>query len=360
MVVVRRRKKRRDVEYPASSALNVAADRNQSILLVQEEIERIKSKTKTNVDNGDVSEQGAVLTAAKNYHLNKNSEPSSTAGPSSRLPSSLQKRVSFILTNGTSEEAKLPSTTNEPSSTAASTDPTSEAYDMAKRLLKTRQLSSSGLSKTSSLQAKVFNDSGSKPVLLANYKPPQKLDSLTSSTEIFQTATAKIETQPLLAKRSSARSRGNGASTPTTTPNTTTVSTPTAQSLNMHVNRLELLKANQAQLAKSYQNTATSTIEPLARYSASNLNKLNRQISISANDIGPGSSKQLRLPPVNNSGNSGGVSASGSGVVLGGSVNNLTAIGLNEGMAKKKIKDMRNYCYFCKRKTGLASSYTCR
>ncbi len=144
--MVRRRKKRRDVEYPPSSSLNVVADRNQSILLVQKEIERIKSKTKacdptkTNVDNGDVSEPGAVLNMAKNYHLNKNSEPSSTAGPSSRLPSSLQKRVSFILTNGISEETKLPSTTNEPSSTATSTDPTSEAYDMEKRLLKTRQL----------------------------------------------------------------------------------------------------------------------------------------------------------------------------------------------------------------------------
>lgn len=95
--------------------------------------------------------------------------------------------------------------------------------------------------------------------------------------------------------------------------------------------------------------TSTSTIEPLRLYSASNVNKNGKSLSISANDLAPpNNTKQLRLPPVNS-------------VLIGGSTNNLTAIGLNEGgLTKKKIKDMSHYCYFCQRKTGLASSYTCR
>jgi len=293
---------------------------------------------------------------AKNYHLNKNSEPALTTAPASRMPSSLQKRVSFILTNGTSEEGNIQMAKNEATTMTTTrsinTEPTEDSYDTAKRIFKTRQLSTSSLSKSSSLQAKVFNDNATKPVILTSYKsqkPPQKLESLTSSTDVFQSSTSavKSEIQSLLTKRNSALSRRTGASTPTSTPNVTTVSTPTSQSL-----------TNQFQLAKSYQNTSvsTSTIEPLARYSASNLGKLNRQISISANDIGPSSSKQLRLPPVNNNVNNG----SAGSVIIGGSTNNLSTMGLSDGIAKKKIKNMSNYCHFCKRKTGLASSYTCR
>jgi hypothetical protein len=82
-------------------------------------------------------------------------------------------------------------------------------------------------------------------------------------------------------------------------------------------------------------------------------------MSISSNDLAQ--TKSLKLPPViNSNSNSASNSGTGTNIIIGGSTNNLTSIGLNETTGKKKITDLSRYCYFCQRKTGLASSYICR
>lgn len=92
----------------------------------------------------------------------------------------------------------------------------------------------------------------------------------------------------------------------------------------------------------------STSIEPLRLYSASS--KTNK--SVSSNDLSQ--SKSLKLPPVINSNNN------SNNIIIGGSTNNLTSMGLSETTTKKKITDLSRYCYFCQRKTGLASSYICR
>ncbi len=86
---------------------------------------------------------------------------------------------------------------------------------------------------------------------------------------------------------------------------------------------------------------------------------MNKSISISTNDLVQSNSKALRLPPVNSS-ISNSSNNNNTNIIIGGSSNNLTTIGLSEGISKKKITDLSRYCYFCQRKTGLASSYICR
>lgn len=107
----------------------------------------------------------------------------------------------------------------------------------------------------------------------------------------------------------------------------------------------------------------TSTIEISRLYSASH--RMNKNFSVSANDLSQ-NSKTLKLPPVinstslNSSYNSGGFNSDSGSLVIGGSANNINSIGLNETIVKKKVNDHTRYCYMCKRKTGLASSYICR
>jgi hypothetical protein len=93
--------------------------------------------------------------------------------------------------------------------------------------------------------------------------------------------------------------------------------------------------------------------------------------SVSTNDLSS-SSKSFKLPPVvqnninnNNNNNINSNGTANSTILIGGSNNNLNSIGLtNENntnaTTKKKITDLSRYCYFCHRKTGLASSYICR
>lgn len=72
----------------------------------------------------------------------------------------------------------------------------------------------------------------------------------------------------------------------------------------------------------------------------------------------------LKLPPVATpvaTATSNGSSSNG-GLLIGGSVNNINGISLSETLAAKKKQptDLSRCCYFCKKKTGLASSYMCR
>lgn len=91
-------------------------------------------------------------------------------------------------------------------------------------------------------------------------------------------------------------------------------------------------------------------------------NKLVKNYSLSTNDLTP---KTLTLPPVfanNNKLLSANASSSNenSSLLLGGSSTNLNSVSLDDKVNKKKIRDLSRYCYFCQRKTGLASSYICR
>lgn len=396
---VRRRRKRRD--FPSTSVNANSVNNSQTILLVQEEIDRIKSKSKENLirannlqQNPEEDVQAQPKASERINYPNatdkNNVEPDVTQAEAknssnsnlSRMPSSLQKRVSFILTNTSQEDSKIPENVQAQHNSTAESQSTIE---ISRRILKSRQPSSSSAAARNSLQAKVFSDQGtsgqSKPVLLSNYKiqsahkttnptPTTRnphIDSLQASSELVRTESESyvnltnssnllndtndgmyqqqqksdyptsilIQHQSLLSKRNSA----SRTKTPTTTPTGPTALTRLSSSVN------STKPYSQASQAVS---TSTTTIESMQRYSAS---KLNKSMSISAQDLAPpgsNSSKQLRLPPVNN------------GVIIGGSTNNLTTIGLSETVPKKKIKDLSHYCYFCQRKTGLASSYTCR
>ena len=109
----------------------------------------------------------------------------------------------------------------------------------------------------------------------------------------------------------------------------------------------------------------TNTIESLRMYSATS--KLNKTISISANDLIQ-SPKTLKLPPVVNNNlnnninsiNNIGINSNSKTVLIGGSTGNLNTFGMSENLGKKKVNDLNRYCYFCQKKTGLASSYICR
>lgn len=400
--LLRRRRKRRD--FPSTSVNASSLSNSQTILLVQEEIDRIKSKSRENLIRANNLQQNAEEdvpaepkasegTNYPNASDKNNAEPditqaeakNSSSSNLSRMPSSLQKRVSFILTNSSQEDSKIPENVQAQHNSTAENQSTIE---MSRRILKSRQPSSSSAVARNSLQAKVFSDQGtssqSKPVLLSNYKiqsaahkttnptPTTRnphIDSLLASSELVHTGSESyvnltnssnllndtsdgmyqqpqqqkpdystsipIQHQSLLSKRNSA----SRTKTPTTTPTGVTALTRLSSNVN---NTKPYSQASQA------VSTSTTTIESMQRYSAS---KLNKSMSISAQDLAPpgsNSSKQLRLPPVNN------------GVIIGGSTNNLTTIGLSETVPKKKIKDLSHYCYFCQRKTGLASSYTCR
>ena len=103
---------------------------------------------------------------------------------------------------------------------------------------------------------------------------------------------------------------------------------------------------------------ASSKIEISRIYSASN--KMSKQpFSMSTNDLTQGHSKVLKLPPVNNLKM---VSSNNDTIMIGGSQNNINSISISSDTlnTKKKITDLSRYCYFCQRKTGLASSYICR
>ena len=102
-------------------------------------------------------------------------------------------------------------------------------------------------------------------------------------------------------------------------------------------------------------NNPSSKIEISRIYSASN--KMNKSFSMSTNDLSQNNTKGLKLPPVNNLKM---VSSTNDTIMIGGSSNNINSISINETFNKKKITDLSRYCYFCQRKTGLASSYICR
>ena len=102
-------------------------------------------------------------------------------------------------------------------------------------------------------------------------------------------------------------------------------------------------------------NNSSSKIEISRIYSASN--KMNKPFSMSTNDLTQNNTKGLKLPPVNNLKV---VSSNNDTIMIGGSTNNINSISINESLGKKKITDLSRYCYFCQRKTGLASSYICR
>ena len=401
--LTRRRRKRR--EHPAIS-INANVNNSQTILLVQEEIDKIKSKSKDLIRTNNAQQHPDEETAAQNSekasdNTEKTSEVAVTTAAEittqveknnssmTRMPSSLQKRVSFILTSNSPQEDSKTLGNVQVENQLNSGD-NQNSIEMSRRILKSRQLSSSSAARNS-LQAKVFGENSNssqitKPVLLSNYKIqsahklPQKLDSLVTSSELVSndinntnnsyvnltnssnllndtndggvysqqrpdySATIPIHHQSLLSKRNSASrarvSQPGSLVTPATTPTSTAMTRLAAGGG----------KAHSQVGAGGYSSsnaTSTTTIESMQRYSASRLNK---PLSLSTQDLAPpsSSSKQLRLPPVNNS------------VIIGGSANNLTTIGLSETVPKKKIKDLSHYCYFCQRKTGLASSYTCR
>ena len=103
-------------------------------------------------------------------------------------------------------------------------------------------------------------------------------------------------------------------------------------------------------------NNSSSKIEISRIYSASN--KINKPFSMSTNDLSTNNTKGLKLPPVNNLKM---ISSNNETIMIGGSSNNINSISINESsLNKKKITDLSRYCYFCQRKTGLASSYICR
>ena len=183
---VRRRRRRRDY---------LAASVEQQELLSPEDIEKIKSKTKEQLrqrGNRSQTTGEAPLNLAGDEASLLTTRPSAetveTAAP--RLPSSLQKRVSFILTASNDELKQLNSSNksdeNMNESAALITEQQQNTAEMAKRILKYQPASSAS---KNSLQAKVFSNQNvnegkqAKPVILSSYKPPMKLDALGSGNE---------------------------------------------------------------------------------------------------------------------------------------------------------------------------------
>ncbi len=101
-------------------------------------------------------------------------------------------------------------------------------------------------------------------------------------------------------------------------------------------------------------------------------NGSNAKYSISTNDLtqtqinntkmhNSNKTSTIKLPPVvlNNSSTNEAINHSSS-ILIGGSTNNMNSISLAETISKKKISDLSRYCSFCRKKTGLVSSYMCR
>lgn len=114
----------------------------------------------------------------------------------------------------------------------------------------------------------------------------------------------------------------------------------------------------------------SSRVEISRIYSGSRNRTIGRQFSISSQDLNtapiPSSHNQqsaLKLPPVvTNHRPPSSTANPNAGLLIGGSVNNLNGISLSEqiGAKKKQPTDSSRCCHFCKKKTGLASSYMCR
>lgn len=124
-------------------------------------------------------------------------------------------------------------------------------------------------------------------------------------------------------------------------------------------NRLEMLKTNltsSASILKPYQ--PNPILAPVMDKTSDRIYSAakQKQLSLSANDLVQSSKSSIKLPPVVTSTSV--QSTNEANILIAGSSNNLNSIGLNE--VKKKVTDLSRYCYYCKKKTGLASSYMCR
>lgn len=124
-------------------------------------------------------------------------------------------------------------------------------------------------------------------------------------------------------------------------------------------NRLEMLKTNMASSAsilRPYQRL-NGIVAPVLDKSSDRIYSATRQkhLSLSANDLVQASKSNIKLPPVLNNSVQSSTDAT---ILMAGSSNNLNTMGLSE--VKKKVTDLSRYCYCCKKKTGLASSYMCR
>ena len=188
-----RRRRRREFNQEQKSNISFS-----SILLLPEEIENIKKRVKEGIEikqnrqfhnqttlklisdqdsKAEISEQTKTKDEIENNEQNK--PIISTA-----MPSSLQKRVSFIVTP--TDEDRKAIETEAANRNVSLIENNYYNHDKIKKILKTSQNSPS----KNSLQAKVYrnDDNGTqiKPLLLTNYKqkPPPKLDSLYSSNEI--------------------------------------------------------------------------------------------------------------------------------------------------------------------------------
>jgi hypothetical protein len=221
-----------------------------------------------------------------------------------------------------------------------------------------------------------------KPLIICKQKPLPKLGSLYTTQEIINTHQqdenpSSNSVNPVIKGGGSINNQS--LITPTPTP-LTSANNATNNSVLPALNRLDLFKnssilpsyhhPNQIITANSNMGSNASSnivagydvepgtnIEITRLYSASKVSK-----SVSTNDLSSSSSKSFKLPPVVQNNSSSGTN---SNILIGGSNNNLNSIGLTSENStnvstKKKITDLSRYCYFCRRKTGLASSYICR